>query len=440
MAGTVLMSVAVFSFAFRVAHGRPRELARRVARARSSPRSPWTVLLMVGDWFVERQIDRASVVYGFFAIVIGLLAWISVAAQLFLLAAEINVVRSPASVAAIADRAAARRRRQGGARESGRGGEGSSRGTGGREVRATGGRGAGPMSALKRVRCTGPGISRRRQGRGFTYVHPNGQGVRDDETLARIRSLAIPPAWQDVWICPDERGHLQAVGTDGAGRKQYLYHEAWRARRDRQKFDRVLRLARGLPAMRKVCDRDIASRGLSRERALAGAVRLLDLGFFRIGSEVYTEENGSYGLATLRRSHVRVSGNEVRFDFAAKGGQRRMQTIQDPALARLTGSLLRRKGGGRGAARVPGREDVARRAVRGHQRVPQGSRGRRDLGEGFQDVARDGADGGAPGLARGGAHLGHLPQAGGLDGRQGGGRGCSGTHRPFAGRPISTLA
>ena len=203
------------------------------------------------------------------------------------------------------------------------------------------------MSALKRVRCTGPGISRRRQGRGFTYVHPNGHGVRDDETLARIRSLAIPPAWRDVWICPEARGHLQAVGTDGAGRKQYLYHDAWRARRDRQKFDRVLRLARRLPAMRKVCDRDIASRGLSRERALAGAIRLLDLGFFRIGSEAYTEENGSYGLATLRRNHVRVSGDEVCFDFAAKGGQRRIQTIQDPALARLTGSLLRRKGGGR---------------------------------------------------------------------------------------------
>jgi DNA topoisomerase I len=202
------------------------------------------------------------------------------------------------------------------------------------------------MSALKRVRCTGPGISRRRHGRGFMYFHPNGQRVRDDATLVRIRSLAIPPAWDDVWICPDERGHLQAVGTDGAGRKQYLYHDDWRTRRDRQKFDRVLRLAWRLPAMRQVCDRDIASRGLSRERALAGAIRLLDLGFFRIGSEAYTEENGSYGLATLRRSHVRVSGDEVRFDFAAKGGQRRIQTIQDPALARLTGSLLRRKGGG----------------------------------------------------------------------------------------------
>jgi DNA topoisomerase I len=203
------------------------------------------------------------------------------------------------------------------------------------------------VSGLKRVRCTGPGISRRRQGRGFTYVHPNGQPVRDDATLERIRSLAIPPAWEEVWICPEERGHLQAVGTDAAGRKQYRYHDDWRTRRDRQKFDRVLRLARRLPAMRKVCDRDLVARGLTRGRALAGAVRLLDLGFFRIGSEAYTEENGSYGLATLRRSHVKVIRDEVRFDFAAKGGQRRIQAIRDPALARLVAALLRRKGGGR---------------------------------------------------------------------------------------------
>jgi DNA topoisomerase-1 len=202
------------------------------------------------------------------------------------------------------------------------------------------------MSALKRVRCTTPGISRRRHGRGFTYVHPNGRPVRDEATRDRIRSLAIPPAWEDVWICPDERGHLQAVGTDVAGRRQYLYHEDWRARRDRQKFDRVLRLARRLPAMRRICDRDIGPRGLTRERVLAGAVRLLDLGFFRIGSEAYSEENGSFGLATIRRDHVDVRGGEVRFDFAAKGGQRRIQTIEDPALARLVGGLLRRKGGG----------------------------------------------------------------------------------------------
>ena len=202
------------------------------------------------------------------------------------------------------------------------------------------------MSPLKRVRSTSPGITRRRHGRGFRYVHPNGQAVRDDATLTRIRSLAIPPAWEDVWIAPIEEAHLQAVGVDAAGRKQYLYHEAWRARRDRQKFDRVLRLAHRLPAMRRVCDRDIRARGLTRERALAGALRLLDLGFFRVGSEAYTEENGSFGLATLRRSHAKVSGNEVRFDFAAKGGQRRIQAIEDPELAKLTKALLARRGGG----------------------------------------------------------------------------------------------
>jgi DNA topoisomerase-1 len=203
------------------------------------------------------------------------------------------------------------------------------------------------LSALKRVRCTSPGISRRRHGRGFAYVHPNGQPVRDRATRARIHALAIPPAWEDVWICPDERGHLQAVGTDAAGRRQYLYHADWRTRRDREKFDRALRLARRLPAMRRVCERDIASRGLTRERVLAGAVRMLDVGLFRIGSEAYTEEHGSFGLATIRRSHVRVRGAEVRFDFAAKGGQRRIQTIEDPALARLIGALIRRRGGGR---------------------------------------------------------------------------------------------
>lgn len=202
------------------------------------------------------------------------------------------------------------------------------------------------MTPLKRVRCTAPGISRRPHGRGFVYTHANGQRVRDGATLARIRALAIPPAWQDVWICSDERGHLQAVGTDGAGRKQYLYHQDWRARRDRQKFDRMLRLARRLPEMRSTCSRDLDARGLTRERAMAGAVRLLDLGFFRIGSEVYTEENGSYGLATLRRSHVRIKGKEVLFDFAAKGGKRRVQGITDQGLVRLTRALLERKGGG----------------------------------------------------------------------------------------------
>jgi DNA topoisomerase-1 len=202
------------------------------------------------------------------------------------------------------------------------------------------------MTPLRRVRPTMPGITRRRQGRGFVYLHPNGRRVRDEQTLARIRGLAIPPAWRDVWICPDERGHLQAVGTDAAGRRQYLYHPDWRARRDRQKFHRVVRLAHRLPEMRRICDRDLASPRLTRERAMAGVVRLLDLGFFRIGSEAYVDENGSYGLATLRRDHIQVKRDEVRFDFTAKGGVRQVQTIHDPALARLVRSLLRRKGGG----------------------------------------------------------------------------------------------
>jgi DNA topoisomerase I len=202
------------------------------------------------------------------------------------------------------------------------------------------------MTPLRRVHWTAPGISRRRHGRGFVYTHANGRPVRDTETIGRIRALAIPPAWTDVWICPDERGHLQAVGTDAAGRRQYLYHEAWRERRDRQKFDRVLRLARRLPRMRRVAQRHLTERGVPRERALAGALRMLDLGFFRVGSEAYTEENGSYGLATLRRKHAHVRGDEVTFDFASKGGKRLVQTIRDEELARLTRSLLRRDGGG----------------------------------------------------------------------------------------------
>ena len=202
------------------------------------------------------------------------------------------------------------------------------------------------MTRLKRVRCTAPGISRRRRGRGFVYTHANGQPVRDEATLARIRSLAIPPAWQDVWICPDDRGHLQAVGTDAAGRKQYRYHDDWRVRRDRQKFDRVMRFGAHLPAIRRATARALDGRGLTRERALAGAVRLLDLGAFRIGSESYAETNGSYGLATIRRNHVHVRGDEIRFDFRAKGGKRQVQAITDPAVARLARSLLQRNGGG----------------------------------------------------------------------------------------------
>src|SRR5438067_9615725 len=150
-------------------------------------------------------------------------------------------------------------------------------------------------------------MTRRRRGRGFEYLDPDGRRVEDAETLERIRALAIPPAWADVWICSDPNGHLQAVGTDAAGRRQYRYHDRWRERRDQQKFDAMLSFARALPRLRKVAARDLHERG--RRRELACAVRLLDRGFFRVGGEEYLEGNGSYGLATLEKSHVELAGD-----------------------------------------------------------------------------------------------------------------------------------
>jgi DNA topoisomerase IB len=167
--------------------------------------------------------------------------------------------------------------------------------------------------------------------------------VSDEETLARIRALAVPPAWTDVWICPDPMGHLQAAGTDAAGRRQYLYHERWRARRDAEKFDRMLVFARSLPEVRLRVEADLERRGLPREKALAGAARLLDLGLFRVGSESYARANGSFGLATIRRDQVRTSGDAVRFDYRAKSGQRRIQEIVDPQVAPMVRTLKRRK-------------------------------------------------------------------------------------------------
>ena len=202
------------------------------------------------------------------------------------------------------------------------------------------------MPRLRRADSTEPGITRRRRGRGFEYLAPDGRRIADPERLARIRSLGIPPAWQDVWICPEANGHLQAVGTDAAGRRQYLYHEAWRRRRDRQKFDRILEFAERLPALRRRVRRDLRLDGMPRERALACAVRLLDLGFFRIGSEEYAEENGSYGLATLRKDHVRVGDARAEFDYAAKGGARRVLEVTDPLVLPALRTLRRRRNGG----------------------------------------------------------------------------------------------
>jgi DNA topoisomerase-1 len=203
------------------------------------------------------------------------------------------------------------------------------------------------MARLRRVDCAGPGIARRRRGRGFEYLDADGRRIDDEETLDRIAELAVPPAWREVWICPHPRGHLQATGIDDAGRKQYLYHPDWRAHRDRQKFDRMLEFARALPGLRTAVSEHLTADGLSRERVLACAVRLLDRGLFRIGGESYAEQNETYGLATLLKRHVRLERDgAIRFDYLAKGGQRRVQAVVDPDVYRVIEPLKRRRGGG----------------------------------------------------------------------------------------------
>ena len=203
------------------------------------------------------------------------------------------------------------------------------------------------MPRLRRADCSGPGILRRRRGRGFTYADEYGQRVDDRETIDRIRELVIPPAWQDVWICPYPNGHIQAVGTDAAGRRQYLYHPDWRRRRDREKFDEMVRFARALPRLREAAAAHLRKRGLGRERVLACAVRLLDRGFFRIGTEDYAEANGTYGLATMRRSHVTLGPDAlIRFDYAGKGGKRHLQSVVDRSVYRVVEALKERPGAG----------------------------------------------------------------------------------------------
>jgi DNA topoisomerase I len=200
---------------------------------------------------------------------------------------------------------------------------------------------------LRRVDCSSPGITRRRHGRGFRYLDESGRSLRDQAVLERIRSLAVPPAWEEVWICTDSNGHLQAVGTDAAGRRQYLYHPVWRARRDQQKFDEMVTFARQLPRLRSIVDDKLEGEKPNQERVLAGAVRLLDRGFFRIGSEAYAEENDSFGLATIERRHVSFpNGGALVFQYAGKGGKLHRQAIIDPEVHRLGIQLAGRRGGG----------------------------------------------------------------------------------------------
>jgi DNA topoisomerase-1 len=208
------------------------------------------------------------------------------------------------------------------------------------------GRGRGTRRPrLRRSDCSSPGIRRAKRGRGFAYVDERGKSIKNAETLERIRALAIPPAWKDVWICRDPLGHLQATGIDAAGRKQYLYHPRWRERRDREKFESMVRFGALLPRLRRRVARDLDGDELCRERVLACAVRLLDVGMFRIGSEQYADESGGVGLATISKQHVSVNGDSVAFDYPAKGGVRRVQTIVDPRSLELVRALKRRRGG-----------------------------------------------------------------------------------------------
>jgi DNA topoisomerase I len=203
------------------------------------------------------------------------------------------------------------------------------------------------MPRVKRVSCSGPGILRRPRGRGFVFEDGRtGKKVDDPHTLARIRGLGIPPAWREVWICFEPMGHIQALGIDAAGRRQYLYHEAWRQRKDREKFERMLVFAGALPSMRARWMEHLELDGFPREKVLSCATLLLDRGFFRIGGESYAEQNDSYGLATLQKRHVSLLGdNWIQLNYRAKSGKIRSSTMPlDPAQYRVIEALKRRRG------------------------------------------------------------------------------------------------
>ena len=192
---------------------------------------------------------------------------------------------------------------------------------------------AAKAARLRYVSDALPGIARRRAGRAFRYVAPEGSDVRDEATLARIRRLAVPPAWTNVWICPREDGHLQATGRDARGRKQYRYHARWREVRDEGKYARLVAFGRALPRIRRRVQRDLSRPGLPREKALAAVVRLLERTFIRVGNEEYARENESFGLTTLRERQVCVEGATLRFKFPGKSGVQHELAVTDRRIA-----------------------------------------------------------------------------------------------------------
>jgi DNA topoisomerase-1 len=199
---------------------------------------------------------------------------------------------------------------------------------------------AAAVSGLMRSDPRGPGITRMREGDGFRYVGPAGTEITDAQTLARIRALAIPPAWTSVWISPDPLGHIQATGVDSRGRTQYRYHQLWREQRDTQKFEHMLRFADALPTLRTATLHDLGRRALDRGRVAASAVRLIDLGLFRLGSERYAELDHHYGAATLEKRHVSMHRDGVVFDYVGKEGKHRTITVTDRAVMSTVRSLV----------------------------------------------------------------------------------------------------
>ncbi|QKE85523.1 DNA topoisomerase IB [Arthrobacter sp. NEB 688] len=200
------------------------------------------------------------------------------------------------------------------------------------------------MARLRRVSPRSVGWTRKRAGKGFSYRDAAGESL-PKEAVERIRALAIPPAWQDVWICPRENGHIQAVGTDAAGRRQYLYHPDWRTARDELKFDRVKVAGTRLAKARESIVGDLAAEGMPLARAAATATRLLDLGYFRIGSDAYTDANGSFGLTTLERRHVRRRGDDLVFSFVGKSGIEHSISVSDPQVIASLNYMRQRRGG-----------------------------------------------------------------------------------------------
>jgi DNA topoisomerase-1 len=200
------------------------------------------------------------------------------------------------------------------------------------------------VTRLRHSDPTGPGYRRLASRKGPRYVDEAGNAIVDERELERIRSLVIPPAWVDVWICADANGHIQAVGTDQAGRRQYLYHESWRLKQDRIKFERALQLAETLPAARGRVTRDLRAEAFERDRILGGAFRIIDVGSLRIGSEDYLHANGSRGLTTLLCRHASIEGDSVTLTFPAKSGQKWTSTVADADLVALLGEIVDARG------------------------------------------------------------------------------------------------